>query len=321
MQIKTIKSVLRKKVYAWADSVDSEEVKKIILEQTIVTGGCITSMLLQEDVNDYDVYFRTGEGAFRVAQYYVRKMNELRKDKKQDGTDVPPLFIADFQTKIQMDSFSGKRFIIIAKSSGVAEENKAGEYQYFEQNDPDGVAAEKYLDDVKASAEQSKADTTKKPYRPIFLSSNAITLSDSVQIVCRFYGEPSEIHANYDFVHCMCHWQSWDGLLSTPEKALHAMMSRTLIYEGSLYPVCSLIRTRKFIQRGWRISAGQYLKMAFQVSKLNLSDIRVLEDQLVGVDAAFFAQLIWTVNKDIEQGKKPEDIDATYISQLVDRIF
>ena len=39
MQIKTIKSVLAKKIKAWADSISDPAVKKIVEEQTIVTGG------------------------------------------------------------------------------------------------------------------------------------------------------------------------------------------------------------------------------------------------------------------------------------------
>ena len=34
-----------------------------------------------------------------------------------------------------------------------------------------------------------------------------------------------------------------------------------------------MIRTRKFLKRGWHINAGQYLKMCFQISELDLSDI------------------------------------------------
>ena len=48
------------------------------------------------------------------------------------------------------------------------------------------------------------------------------------------------------------------------------LLARQLVYQGSKYPICSMIRTRKFLQRGWHINAGQYLKMAFQVSELDL---------------------------------------------------
>ncbi|HXJ41375.1 MAG TPA: hypothetical protein VNH18_18985, partial [Bryobacteraceae bacterium] len=53
-----------------------------------------------------------------------------------------------------------------------------------------------------------------------------------------------------------------------------------------------LFRLRKFIKRGWSINAGQILKIAFQVSELDLNNLEVLEDQLTGVDVAYFVQLI-----------------------------
>ncbi len=319
MQAKTIKSVLRTKIDAWANSVKDDTVKKAIREEVVVTGGAIASMLLKEDVNDFDVYFRTGEAAFAVARYYVAQMNEKRQKENAGGVAIP-LYLADPDTKFEIKQFAGSRFVIIAKSAGVAEEQNAGEYQYFEVSDPEGTAAEQYLDDVQAAAADKKEET-RGTYRPVFMSSNAITLSDGIQIVIRFWGEPDQIHENYDFVHCTCSWTSEDGELRTPEKALLSLMSKRLEYVGSLYPICSVIRTRKFINRGWSISAGQYLKMCFQISDLNLRDVKVLEDQLTGVDSAFFLQLICCVRKDVEAGKSPQDIDAAYISQLVDRIF
>lgn len=93
-----------------------------------------------------------------------------------------------------------------------------------------------------------------------------------------------------------------------------------LIYQGSKYPICSVIRTRKFIQRGWRINAGQYLKMCMQISELNLKDIKVLEDQLTGVDAAYFEQLIRATQKHMSETGST-DIDQVYLVQLIDKIF
>lgn len=42
-------------------------------------------------------------------------------------------------------------------------------------------------------------------------------------MVIRFYGEPAEIHANYDFVHCTSDWQLWTGNLPVPEPCLHGI--------------------------------------------------------------------------------------------------
>jgi hypothetical protein len=81
--------------------------------------------------------------------------------------------------------------------------------------------------------------------------------------------------------------------------------------------VCSIFRLRKFMARGWRISAGQILKILMQLSELNLSDPEVLKEQLIGVDQAYMNQLIREINNR-ESGTR---VDATYIAQLIDKIF
>jgi hypothetical protein len=89
---------------------------------------------------------------------------------------------------------------------------------------------------------------------------------------------------------------------------------------GSLYPLASIIRSRKFLKRGWNINAGQYLKMCFQVSELNLHDINVLAEQLVGVDQTYFRIL---VNALVEQKEKNPDFtfDTAYVVSIIDKIF
>ncbi len=96
---------------------------------------------------------------------------------------------------------------------------------------------------------------------------------------------------------------------------MEALLARELRYQGSLYPLCSIIRTRKFIKRGYTINAGQYLKMCMQLNELDLTDVDVLEDQLTGVDVAYFYQVI----KYIRDNKI--DITTAYIVEVINRIF
>src|SRR3546814_17023564 len=135
-------------------------------------------------------------------------------------------------------------------------------------------------------------ETSDPTYRPVFMSTNAITLSDKIQIVLRFYGEADAIHENYDFVHCTNYWTSKDANLTLRQPALESLLCKELRYVGSKYPVCSVIRLRKFIRRGWVINAGQILKMMMQVSELDLTNPAVLQDQLTGVDSAYFIEQI-----------------------------
>jgi len=334
MKSKTIRSSIRWKINDWLKTIDDEEVRTLAEKNIIVTGGCIVSMLTNDRVNDYDIYFRTYECAKRVAEYYVErfKQNPPTKFKNADmdvaiRVESTPPTLSTPDENGYWEPIEG-RVKIIVKSAGVASENANNEYQYFEGH-PDEVGqayADSVMGDLDAGDEvpASVLDTpSEKPkYRPVFLSGNAITLSDGIQLVTRFIGEPEVIHKYYDFIHCTCYWSSWDGKLVLPAAALEAILTKELRYVGSLYPLCSIIRIRKFVARGWQINAGQILKMCFQLNKLDLTSIPVLEDQLTGVDAAYFVQILDRLKaKQKEDGTEGKPIDGTYLMTIIDRLF
>ncbi|AUQ64400.1 hypothetical protein [Phaeobacter inhibens] len=316
LKAKTIKSILRNKVNAWLESIKDEGLRSLCQKEAIVTGGSIASMLLGEEVNDFDIYFRTKSTVRAVADYYVKEFEAQRK--AQGGVPVP-IYVEELK-----DSAGKDRVRIVVKSAGVAGEGQEADYQYFERQGVNYDAGEYVgeafdpLSDVKDIAdevrEEAAGDVDK--YSPAFLSSNAISLRSKVQLILRFYGDPDEIHQSYDFVHCMNYWESGTGALTLKPEALEALLSRTLVYAGSQYPLCSVIRTRKFVERGWRINAGQYLKMAMQISQLNLADHVTLEEQLTGVDVAYFAEVIEKIKT-----KDPQKVDAAYLTEIIDRMF
>lgn len=312
MKAKTIKKVIKAKVDDWLASIEDERVRELASKNTVVTGGCIASMLLKEPVNDFDLYFTNKETTAAVAEYYVARFSS----KNKAGIEVP----------IFVDK-EGDRVRIVVKSAGVAsEEGTSTPYEYFESR-PDDHAG-RYVGEVLGDAgdiEEAMEETTeaalavddgKPKYRPVFLSTNAITLSHKVQIVLRFYGSADTIHENYDYVHCTNYWTSKDGELVLRQPALESLLAKELRYVGSKYPICSVIRLRKFIKRGWSVNAGQILKMMLQISELDLKDHAVLQDQLTGVDAAYFVQLVSKVKE-----KDPEKVNSSYLVEIIDRMF
>src|SRR3546814_8968134 len=56
------------------------------------------------------------------------------------------------------------------------------------------------IEEAYQETEAAALETSDPTYRPVFMLTNAITLSDKIQIVLRFYGEADAIHENYDFV-------------------------------------------------------------------------------------------------------------------------
>jgi len=278
-----IKKELTEKVEEWLLSIKDEAVRKLAERDVIVTGGSIASMLLGEKINDFDVYFKTQSTTLEIAKYYLV---EFDGDPDSKGMFVEQKNMTNCKGETE------SRVCIMIASGGVAEEANPDNKVYF---DPDAKP---------------------EKYRPVFLSQNAITLSDKFQIIIRFYGRAEGIHDNFDFVHAMCYWDHSEKNLVLPAEAMESMMCRNLVYRGSLYPVASIFRMKKFVERGWRITAGQQLKIMWQISELDLSDINVMTEQLTGVDMAYMHQLI-TALKDVHSDK----INSQYVSTIIDKIF
>lgn len=319
MKASTIKLVLKQKIDDWLKTIDNESVRKIAFNNTIVSGGAIASMLAGEKVNDYDIYFKTKDAAEAVARYYVDKFNSSNGQLSTTAMRScnPQVKI---ETRENVKGISEERVIIYMKSAGVASEGQS-EYRYFESESE--TSADEFMDSLNANPLETAEDLAeitkdkKTKYRPVFFSENAITLSDKIQLVVRFFGSPTEIHENYDYAHAMCYYEHKTSDLQLHPEALEAILSKTLIYKGSLYPVASIFRVRKFLQRGWRITAGQLLKIMVQISSIDLTDPKVLREQLIGVDQAYMHQLL----RALETKDASQRIDQTYLAKLVDEIF
>jgi hypothetical protein len=333
---KTMKQILKKKANTWIETITDKEVVKAIEKDLIITGGCFPSMITNETPNDFDCYFRTKETVLKVAEYYAKVWNESHQastnkigkhcrvmvlDGANPSEEIKEYFgkdeVEEHNTRaVIIDNCDKDRVKMVFPSDGVVgdpDEVRADEELGIE----DPVTVVKELDEV-AAAEIEKQE--KKMFHPVFISSNAITLSGGIQIIVRFYGEPDKIHDTYDFVHTKAYWTYKDNEVVIPNDVYETVTNKTLIYTGSKYPVCSVFRMRKFIKRGWSINAGQILKICMQISELDLMNINVLEDQLIGVDSLYFMNLIEQFRKK-EQSDSEWKLTPSYIVSIIDKIF
>lgn len=313
MKAKTIKQVLAKKHEDWVKSIDDKELRALVRKNTIITGGCIASLLCAEKVNDYDIYFTDKDTVIKACNYYIAKFQELNPHGSDQGCETSQ-DIAKPSMKINLLVEEDRVKIRI----NTRDARPACEPGYSFDEGPDQDDPKEEFEDIEPAAIEPTDNPFKPKYRPVYLSANAITLSDKIQIVIRFFGDAATIHENYDFNHCKCYWTSKDHELVLPAFALEALLTKELVYTGSKYPLASIIRTRKFIKRGFTCNAGQYLKMCLQLNHYDLMDIRVLEDQLIGMDAVYFAQLLAAIPADKVVDNK---IDSHYLFTLINRFF
>ncbi|HAT4354546.1 TPA: hypothetical protein I9140_001054 [Clostridium perfringens] len=316
MNKKHINAQLCKKFNAFTNSIKDEEIKGLIQDGTIITGGAIVSLLQGEKPHDYDLYFKDFETCYKVTKYFIEQFNRENNGKEAEvKIQTSKKLNAEGEKWISYDEAlkeiskgDNPRIKVFIRSEGVASSEELDSFEDEEMQT--NITPESDIEEIASEAN----------YLPKFLTSNAISLSGKVQLVIRFYGKPEEIHENYDFVHCTNYWTSWEKRVNLKLEALEAIINKELIYVGSKYPLCSIIRTRKFINRGWTINAGQYLKMCMQLNDLDLKDIQTLEDQLVGVDSTYFKMLI----EALENKRKNDssfEVSSTYVASIIDKIF
>lgn len=277
----------------WVESIQDEELKGKVRSNVVIAGGAITSLLEGETPNDYDVYIKDFDVLVELANYYAELWNKdgRHKSKVTIQVDVPEPD-GDVETS---------KVICFITSKGVAGEE--------EETTKASAGTEANIE----VEEDEVAD-----YRPVFFTDNAISLKGKIQLVLRFWGEPEKIISSFDYVHCTNYFDRGNQDLHISKDALMSILNKQLKYVGSQFPICSLFRMRKYMERGYTISAGEILKMAFQISNLDLTDITVLREQLIGVDTTYMIDLV----DRLEQAQEDNvDIDYTYVVDLIDEIF
>lgn len=296
MQIKTISKVCRAKMADWLATIEDEKLREKVSDNLLISGGSIASMFLGEDINDYDVYIKDIDVLKELVVYYTTPFQiEILdgRNKKQIEDD----FMTD----------SGQDVNKANSHYAIAIRNLKEDQIKLHFTDAGGG--------MPVNQDKPKEELL---YDPLFFSPNAISLSNDLQIVVRFHGDSESIHKTFDYVHATNYFTMKYGLI-TNKDALESLITKRLIYQGSHYPVTSIIRMRKFINRKWSIGAGEILKIAFQVADLDLRNPDVLEEQLIGVDVAYFNTLI-SILRGIPKDKTL-NMSYSYLNRLIDRVF
>lgn len=152
------------------------------------------------------------------------------------------------------------------------------------------------------------------PFQPLYATPNTLTLSNNIQLVIRYTGNPYDLIKKFDYDHTKMYLHKTH--LSVSEAAKTSVLSNELMYNCGPYPLSSLFRLKKFLKRDWNVSAGQLTKLAMQLAKIDFRNLSQLKDQLYGIDVIHIEYLIAELNK-----IAPEDLTVDLISELIDMIF
>ncbi len=226
-----------------------------VLCGSFIAGGAILSVTKEEKIKDYDMFLTNAVSARYLANTFLRRIT--------GGENV--------QLLTQLDEVNPKI------SKGV-----------LSLTNPDRMTTsiEEFIDSYNKRCKEEKNNNK---VQPVYLSKNAITLSNGIQLIFRFIGEPEAVFSTFDYEHCKVYWRPKPlslllGDLVYTGRSQESIAKNELIYTGNTRFVLSAIsRLNKFIKRGWGISPSSLLSLAVTASKIDWSNRKVLEEELLGI--------------------------------------
>ena len=84
------------------------------------------------------------------------------------------------------------------------------------------------------------------------VTEKSITMNNNMSFIVMHYGEPSEIKATFDFLHCTPHYDIAEDKLYISRAQYDSIKSKTLLVNNPEKVVVH--RMQKFVDRGWKTS-------------------------------------------------------------------
>ena len=223
MKAKQIEKLLTGVMTNFLESIKDEEIKKIIKENSFITGGCIPSMLMDEWINDYDLYFYCKNDTEKVKQYFEEKHTTDKKDK----------------------------------------------------------------------------------YHVKLITENSTNLSDKIQLITKFIGDPMFITQQFDWQHIKSWYSCKEEKLYLTNDVYRLIVEKELIYTGSAYPLSSFLRLKKYLKKGWNVSTATMVHIALDITQsFRNSDAHRIRKQLQNANIS--PELLDDFQQENENQTEPE---------------
>ncbi len=238
-------------------NLGSKSYNKDILCNSFIAGGAIISLSKEEKVKDYDLFVTSSDSVISLFNTLVRRTPNgscfelvVNKDEQNPNLKRGSLKLAEGFREKNLDDF---------------------------------------IDNFNYSCKQNKSYNRTYKVLPVYLSKNALTLSNGIQLIFRFIGEPKEVFTSFDYEHCKVYWRPNPlglllGTVTYEGRSQESIAKNELIYTGNTRFVLSAIsRLNKFIKRGWGIAPSSLLSLALSSSKVDWANRQALEEELLGI--------------------------------------
>lgn len=229
--------------------------KELLLASSYFSGGLITSVCRKEKIKDYDLFFEKGDVLAKVVQHYIKYHAWGEK----------------FAVEVVKDELNPKlhRAAIVPTTAK--------------------VSTDAFINSFNRVAKEHNWKNKKDNVYPVFLSHNALTLSNDVQIIFRFIGEPEEVFTTFDFEHCKTYWRPAplgvaSGKTCFSGNSLECLAKGELLYtKQSRFILSAMSRMAKFVKRGWEMPPNSLVSLASSAAEVNWKDPKKLKEELLGI--------------------------------------
>lgn len=102
MKKNQIQKLLNGVIKNFTETIKEENIKNYILNDSYITGGCIPSMIVDEWVNDYDIYFTSKDIADKVKKYFEDNKDTYNKNREKYKLNLITDNALNFSDKIQI---------------------------------------------------------------------------------------------------------------------------------------------------------------------------------------------------------------------------
>ncbi len=107
-----------------------------------------------------------------------------------------------------------------------------------------------------------------------------------------YFDEPMKVYDHYDYTICMGGFDFKDDEFFFHRDFLKHLAQRRLVFNHKTdFPMSSLLRSTKYLGRGYFISGVELLKLAMTIQATKITTYKELRRQMMGIDTAFLKDL------------------------------
>ncbi len=261
-----------------------------IMQNCYIAGGACVSNATRQPIHDIDLYFKTKEARdFFIEKidggiFYISKKEDLWKslviydsllESKAINVGEECQYIGNLKISSSEEEIDNKKVVCYLfendYKSYVIPKPLFDKQKWMFNNGYDYVLLERNHFEVD--------DSTFYGNKSITLKKNGLIY----QFILRFYGDPKEMmEETYDFQHCKIAYDLAENKYIASEDTWKCLSRRELIYVNSYYPISSIKRLYKYAERGFKFTTDEFVKIVKDISKMNLDNKFIIEDQVIG---------------------------------------